>query len=61
MALVMLMVLIPFALIALTAFGAHRRGQGNACAVVSGVALPITWAAWYLLDKRASAKAAPTP
>jgi hypothetical protein len=38
--------------IALTAFGAHRRGRCNVVAVVSGLVFPFTWAAWYFVDER---------
>jgi len=47
-----LVVLILAALIALTAWGAHRRGRGNVVAVVCGLVFPFTWAAWYLADER---------
>jgi hypothetical protein len=49
-ALVMLMILIPATLIAVTPLGNHVRGRSNAVAFVSGVAFPIPWTAWYLLD-----------
>jgi hypothetical protein len=48
--------LLVAALIALTAFGAHRRGRGNVAAVVRGLVFPLTWAAWYLVDERPYSK-----
>jgi hypothetical protein len=46
-------VLFLVAPIPLTAWGARRRGRGNVVAVLSGLAFPFTWAAWYLVDERA--------
>jgi hypothetical protein len=46
-----LAVVILAAPMALTAWGARRRGRGNAVAVVSGLLYPFTWAAWYLVDE----------
>jgi hypothetical protein len=54
--LVFLAVLLVPALIALTAFGAHRRGRSNVAAVLSGLVFPFTWAAWYLVDERPYSK-----
>ena len=47
-----LAVLVPTSLIALTAWGAHRRGRGTVAAVVSGLLFPFTWAVWYVKDER---------
>jgi len=36
----------------LTAAGAGRRGQRWPRAVLSGLLFPVTWVAWYLIDRR---------
>jgi hypothetical protein len=54
--LVFLAVSLLAVLIALTAYGAHRRGGGNIASVASGLVFPFTWAAWYLVDERLFAR-----
>lgn len=36
-----------------TALGAAHRGRRALVSLVSGVAFPVTWAAWYVIDNRA--------
>lgn len=39
------------ALVALTTVGARRRGRSVPAAVVAGLFFPVTWAAWYVVDR----------
>jgi hypothetical protein len=39
---------------ALTGWGAHRRGRRPAVAVLSGLFFPVAWVAWYLRDEHPS-------
>ena len=40
--------LAPFVL---TAIGMHARGHGVPVSVLAGLAFPLTWVVWYVLDE----------
>lgn len=39
------------ALACLTALGARRRGVSPGRALLAGLAFPLTWAVWYVVDE----------
>jgi len=43
--------LVLAALVVTTAQGSRRRGTGRALAVLAGLAFPVTWALWYVVDE----------
>jgi hypothetical protein len=47
---VVLLVSVLAGFAAVTAHGAHRRGNRMPLSLLAGLVFPMTWAAWYLRD-----------